>query len=120
MTVSLGLGLRSCVNLFEKDHQADIQKYESDFKKVKAGGMDILDEYSKISSLHVAIKSGFLKSEEIGTNNVEIAFLHALSKERARKELEKRMSDYPVDSESFKAYKWLLENLDDPTPEKKS
>jgi hypothetical protein len=120
MTVCLGLGLRSCVNLFEKDHQADIQKYESDFKQVKAGGMDILDEYSKISTLHTAIKAGFLKSAEIGTDNVEIAFLHALSKERARKELEKRMKDYPVDSESFKAYKWLLDNLDDPEPKKES
>jgi len=74
--------------------------------------MDVLDEYSKISTLHTAIKSGFVKSAEIGANDVEVTFLYVLSKERARKELEKRMKDHPEDSESFKVYKWLLENLD--------
>lgn len=120
LTTLGGLTLHSCAKFLEKKHQASIQNYEADFQKVKAGGMDILDEYSKISILYNLIKAGFLKSEEIGTDNVEIAFLHALSKERARKELEKRMKGYPVDSESFKTYKWLLDNLDDPEPKKKS
>ena len=110
-TVCVGF-MWTYANLLNKEHQIDIQKYESDFKKVKAGDMDILDEYSTISTLRTAIKSGFLSSDEIGTNNLEIAFLYELSKERVRTELVKRMKDHPVDSQSFNEYKWLLENLD--------
>lgn len=87
---------------------------------VKAGNMDdILDEYSKINNLRYAIKFGLLKSREIGTNDVEIYFLHALSKERARTELEKRIRDYPVNSEAWISYKWLLDSLDDSETEKR-
>jgi len=112
ITICVGYGVVAAFRLSEKNDQEYLQKYRNDFKEVKAGGMDVLDEYSKISTLHTAIKSGFVKSAEIGANDVEVTFLYVLSKERARKELEKRMKDHPEDSESFKVYKWLLENLD--------
>lgn len=112
------LALRTYITLLEEDHKADVQKYAVDFQKVKSGGLDVLDEHSKISNLRTAIKLGFLKSAEIGTNDIEIFFLHALSKERARKELEKRMKEYRSDPVSLKAYQWLLDNLDDPDPNK--
>lgn len=114
LIISVSLGLRAGMSLLTREHQKSIQRYEHDFKMIKAGDMDILDEYSKITNLRTSIKFGLIRSNEIGSNDVEISLLHTLSKERARTEIEKRMKDFPANSESFKSYQWLLHNLDDP------
>jgi len=80
ITICVGYGVVAAFRLSEKNDQEYLQKYRNDFKEVKAGGMDVLDEYSKISTLHTAIKSGFVKSAEIGANDVEVTFLYVLSK----------------------------------------